>query len=76
MKHEYEELRKLKDNLEVKAYLNKMSKQSLVDYYFKNLPTATDKVRYLRKTKGQLVDMILNHYTDIRRNEALDNIKL
>ena len=73
---EYEELRKLKDNFEIKAYLNKMSKQSLVDYYFKNLPTATDKARYLRKTKGQLVDMILNHYTDIRRNEAMNNIKV
>ena len=73
---EYEELRRLKDNFEIKAYLNKMSKQSLVDYYFKNLPTATDKARYLRKIKRQLVDMILNHYTDIRRNEAMNNIKV
>ena len=73
---EYEELRKLKDNSEVKVYLNKMSKQSLVDYYFKNLPTATDKTRYLRKTKEQLVNMILNHYTDIRRNEAMNKIKI
>ena len=73
---EYEELRRLKDNSEVKAYLNKMSKQSLVDYYFKNLPTATDKARYLRKTKEQLVNMVLNHYTDIRRNEAMNNIKV
>ena len=72
----YEELRKLKDNLEVRAYLNKMSKQSLVDYYFKNLPTATNKAQYLRKTKEQLVNMILNHYTDIRRNEAMNNIKV
>ena len=73
---EYEELRSLKDNSEVREYLNKKSKQSLVDYYFKNLPTATDKARYLRKTKGQLIDIILNHYTDIRRNEALNNIKI
>ena len=73
---EYEELRRLKDNSEVREYLNKKSKQSLVDYYFKNLPTATDKARYLRKTKGQLIDIILNHYTDIRRNEALNNIKI
>lgn len=73
---EYEELRRLKDNFEIKAYLNKMSKQSLVDYYFKNLPTATDKARYLRKTKGQLVDMILNHYMNIRRDEAMNNIKV
>ena len=73
---EYEELRSLKDNLEIRVYLNKMSKKSLVDYYFKNLPTATDKTRYLRKTKEQLVNMILNHYTDIRRNEAMNNIKV
>lgn len=73
---EYEELRKLKNNTEVREYLNKKSKQSLVDYYFKNLPTATDKARYLRKTKEQLVNMILNHYTDIRRNEAMNNIKI
>ena len=73
---EYEELRSLKDNSEVREYHNKKSKQSLVDYYFKNLPTATDKARYLRKTKGQLIDIILNHYTDIRRNEALNNIKI
>ena len=72
----YEELRKLKNNLEVREYLNKMSKQSLVDYYFKNLPTATDKARYLRKTKEQLVNMILNHYMDIRRDEAMNNIKV
>ena len=73
---EYEELRRLKDNFEIKAYLNKMSKQSLVDYYFKNLPTATDKARYLRKTKEQLVNMILNHYMNIRRDEAMNNIKV
>ena len=72
----YEELRKLTSNSEVKGYINKKSKQYLVDYYFKNLPTATDKARYLRKTKEQLVNMILNHYTDIRRDEALNNIKV
>ena len=72
----YEELRRLKDRSEVKAYLNKMSKQSLVDYYFKNLPTAANKAQYLRKTKEQLVTMILNHYTDIRRDEAMNNIKV
>ena len=72
----YEELRRLKDNLEVKVYLSKMSKQSLVDYYFKNLPTATNKAQYLKKTKEQLVNMILNHYMDIRRDEAMNNIKV
>ena len=72
----YEELRKLKTNSEVKDYLNKMSKQSLVDYYFKNLPSAKDKVRYLRKSKDCIVNMIFNHYIDIRRDEAMNNIKL
>ena len=72
----YEELRKLTSNSEVKGYLNKKSKQSLVDYYFKNLPTATDKACYLRKSKEQLVNMIFNHYTDIRRDEAMNKIKL
>ena len=72
----YEELRKLTSNSEVKGYLNKKSKQALVDYYFKNLPTATDKAQYLRKSKEQLVNMIFNHYTDIRRDEALNKIKL
>ena len=72
----YEELRVLKSNSEVKGYLNKKSKQSLVDYYFKNLPTATNKAQYLRKSKEQLVSMIFNHYTDIRRDEAFSKIKL
>ena len=73
---QYEELRKLKNNSEVKDYLNKKSKQSLVDYYFRNLPTAKDKTQYLRKTKVQIVNMIINHYTDIRRGEAMNNIKV
>ena len=72
----YEELRILKSNSEVRDYLNKKSKESLVNYYFKNLPTATNKAQYLRKSKQQLVNMIFNHYTDIRRDEALNNIKV
>lgn len=72
----YEELRILKSNSEVRDYLNKKSKESLVNYYFKNLPTATNKAQYLRKSKEQLVNLIFNHYTDIRRDEALNKIKL
>lgn len=72
----YQELRTLKTNSEVRAHLNKMSKQSLVDYYFRNLPTATDKGRYLKKSKEQLVNMIMDHYIDIKRDEALSKIKL
>ena len=72
----YEELRKLTSNSEVRDYLNKKSKQFLVDYYFNNLPTATNKSQYLKKSKEQLVEIILNHYTDIRRDEALNKIKL
>ena len=72
----YEELRILKSNSEVRDYLNKKSKESLVNYYFKNLPTATNKAQYLRKSKEQLVNMIFNHYTDIRRDEAFSKIKV
>ena len=72
----YEELRILKSNSEVRDYLNKKSKESLVNYYFKNLPTATNKAQYLRKSKQQLVNIIFNHYTDIRRDEALNKIKV
>ena len=72
----YEELRILKSNSEVRDYLNKKSKESLVNYYFQNLPTVTNKAQYLRKSKAQLVNMIFNHYTDIRRDEALKKIKL
>lgn len=72
----YEELRKLKNNSDVKKYLNKMTKQSLVDYYFKNLSSAKDKEQYLRKTKEYIVNMIFNHYIDIRRDEAMNKIKL
>ena len=72
----YEELRKLKSNSEVKDYLNKMSKQSLVDYYFRNLSSAKDKEQYLRKSKVQIVYMIFNHYIDIRRDEAMSKIKV
>jgi hypothetical protein len=71
----YEELRNLKTNSEVREYLSKMSKQYLVDYYFKNLTVKLNKSLYLRKTKEQLIDIILSHYIFIRRDEALDKIK-
>ena len=70
----YKELRVMKDNTERKQYLNKFSKDGLVNYYFSNLPTATNKAFYLRKTKKQLVDMILNHYINTVRDEKLNNI--
>ena len=70
----YKELRVMKDNTERKQYLNKFSKDGLVNYYFSNLSTATNKAFYLRKTKKQLVDMILNHYINTVRDEKLNNI--
>ena len=72
----YEELRNLKNNSEVRDYLNQKSKQFLVDYYFKNLTIKLNKSLYLRKTKEQLVDIILSHYIFIRRDEAMNKIKL
>ena len=72
----YEQLRILKSNSEVRDNLNKKSKESLVNYNFKNLPTATNNAQYLRKCKEQLVSIFFNHYTDIRRDEALNKIIL
>ena len=72
----YKELRCMKDNIERKNYLNKFSKDGLVNYYFSNLSTATNKAFYLRKTKKELVDMILNHYINCVRDEELNNIKV
>ena len=70
----YKELRGMKDNNERKDYLNKFSKDGLVNYYFNNLSTATNKAFYLRKTKKQLVEMILNHYINTVRGEKMNNI--
>ena len=72
----YKELRCMKDNIERKNYLNKFSKDGLVNYYFSNLSTATNKAFYLRKTKKELVEMILNHYINCVRDEKLNNIKV
>ncbi len=73
----YEELRKFQNNAEVRTYLNKMNKSGLVDYYFSNLQiTATNKDRYMKKSKKDLVEMILNHYVNERRNEAMEHIKV
>ena len=72
----YKELRCMNDNITRREYLNKFSKNGLVDYYFNNLPTATNKSFYLRKTKKELVEMILNHYINVVRDEKLNNIKL
>ena len=72
----YKELRGMKDNITRREYLNKFSKDGLVNYYFSNLPTATNKTFYLRKTKKQLVEMILNHYINVVRDEKLNNIRV
>ena len=72
----YKELRCMKDNITRREYLNKFSKDGLVNYYFNNLSTATNKSFYLRKTKKELVEMILNHFINVVRDEKLNNIKL
>ena len=72
----YKELRGMKDNITRREYLNKFSKDGLVNYYFSNLPTATNKTFYIRKTKKQLVEMILNHYINVVRDEKLNNIRV
>lgn len=72
----YKELRNLKDTTERREWLNKKTKQGLVDYYFSNLSTVTNKAYYLKKTKKDLVEMILNHFDDELRNEAMEHIKV
>ena len=70
----YKELRVMKDNIARRDYLNKFFKDGLVNYYFSNLPTVTNRAFYLRKTKKQLIEMILNHYINCVRGEKLNNI--
>ena len=58
-----------------REWLNKKTKQGLVDYYFSNLSTVTNKAYYLKKTKKDLVEMILNHFDGELSNEAMEHIK-
>ena len=44
MLHEYKELRAMKDNIERREWLNKMTKKALVDYYTKQFNSAVDKL--------------------------------
>ena len=78
MLHEYKELRAMKDNIERREWLNKMTKKALVDYYTSQFKTITqsNKEWYMKKTKKYLIDMIMNHYDSIRRAETMENIKV
>lgn len=73
-KIKFEELRKLSNNAEVKAYLEKMSKPQLISYYesqFNKKITAS----YLKsKSKEKVVESVMNYYDTIRREEAMENI--
>lgn len=78
MLHEYKELRAMKDNIERREWLSKMTKKALVDYYTKQFKVITEsnKEWYMKKTKKYLIDMIMNHYDSIRRAEAMEHIKV
>ena len=78
MLHEYKELRAMKDNIERREWLNKMTKKALVDYYTSQFKVITEsnKEWYMKKTKKYLIDMIMNHYDSIRRAEAMEHIKV
>ena len=78
MLHGYKELRAMKDNIERREWLNKMTKKALVDYYTSQFKTITqsNKEWYMKKTKKYLIDMIMNHYDSIRRAEAMEHIKV
>ena len=78
MLHEYKELRAMKDNIERREWLNKMTKKVLVDYYTSQFKTITqsNKEWYMRKTKKYLIDLIMNHFNNTLRDEAMENIKV
>ena len=78
MLHGYKELRAMKDNIERREWLNKMTKKALVDYYTSQFKTITqsNKEWYMRKTKKYLIDLIMNHFNNTLRDEAMENIKV
>ena len=70
----FEELRDCKDHMEVREYLNTFSKASLVAYGCKYYPNL--EMVFAGKTKMDLIQSILNMYCNVRRDEAMDHIKV
>ena len=75
-KIKFEELRKLSNNAEVRAYLEKMSKPQLISYYESQFDKKISASYLKSKTKEKVVESVMNYYDTIRREEAMEKIKL
>ena len=73
-KIKFEELRKLSNNTEVRAYLEKMSKSQLISYYESQFDKKISASYLKSKTKEKVVESVMNFYDNIRRSEAMENI--
>ena len=73
-KIKFEELRKLSNNAEVRAYLEKMSKSQLICYYESQFDKKISASYLKSKTKEKVVESVMNFYDTIRRSEAMENI--
>lgn len=73
-KIKFEELRKLSNNAEVRAYLEKMSKSQLISYYESQFDKKISASYLKSKTKEKVVESVMNFYDTIRRSEAMENI--
>lgn len=72
----FKELRKLPNNAEVRAYLEKMSKPQLISYYESQFDKKISASYLKSKSKEKVIESIMNYYHTIRREEAMENIKL
>ena len=72
----FKELRKLPNNAEVRAYLEKMSKPQLISYYESQFDKKISASYLKSKSKEKVVESIMNYYHTIRREEAMEKIKL
>ena len=75
-KIKFEELRKLSNNAEVRAYLEKMSKPQLICYYESQFDKKISASYLKSKTKEKVVESVMNYYDTVRREEAMEKIKL
>ena len=70
----FKELRKLPNNAEVRAYLEKMSKPQLISYYESQFDKKISASYLKSKSKEKVIESIMNYYHTIRREEAMENI--
>ena len=75
-KIKFEELRKLSNNAEVRVYLEKMSKPQLISYYESQFDKKISASYLKSKSKEKVVESVMNYFDTIRREEAMEKIKL